>query len=225
MNEYVLKAVGITKSFREGDGEELSILKGVDLTLSQGKSYAVVGNSGSGKSTLLEILATLLPPDGGSLRILGEDPLSLSRAKLASIRNKHLGFVFQNSQLLVDFNALENVMMPLLIKGEKYQDARKKAFELLSEVGLASRVSHLPSELSGGERQRIAVARAIVCRPQLVFADEPTGSLDEGNAKIIEGLLLDLVRECRFTLLLVTHNRDFAIRCDEVMTLRDGRLS
>ncbi|MDY6343290.1 MAG: ABC transporter ATP-binding protein [Sphaerochaetaceae bacterium] len=225
MTEYVLEAYGITKSYPEANGQLLPILKGVDVCLERGKSYAIVGNSGSGKSTLLEILATLLPADSGTLSIMERDVKSLNPAALATLRNRALGFIFQNSQLLGDFNALENVMMPLLIKGENASDAKRRATDLLVRVGLDQRLCHNPDQLSGGERQRVAVARALACRPAIVFADEPTGSLDERNAKVVEDLLLDLAGEGRFTLLLVTHNRLFAERTDQVWHLREGVLA
>lgn len=225
MSEYVLEACGITKSYPEGNGQLLPILKGVDVRLERGKSYAIVGNSGSGKSTLLEILATLLPADSGTLSIMERDVKGLSPAALSTLRNRDLGFIFQNSQLLGDFNALENVMMPLLIKGESAAGAQARATDLLVRVGLGQRLRHNPDQLSGGERQRVAVARALACAPAIVFADEPTGSLDEGNAKVVEDLLLDLAGEGKFTLLLVTHNRLFAARTDQVWHLREGVLA
>ncbi|MDD7201985.1 MAG: ABC transporter ATP-binding protein [Sphaerochaetaceae bacterium] len=225
MTEYVLEAHGITKSYPEANGQLLPILKGVDVSLERGKSYAIVGNSGSGKSTLLEILATLLPADSGILSIMGRDVKGLSPAAHAALRNRDLGFIFQNSQLLGDFNALENVMMPLLIKGESAAIAQARATDLLVRVGLEQRLRHNPEQLSGGERQRVAVARALACGPAIVFADEPTGSLDEGNARIVEDLLLDLAGEGKFTLLLVTHNRLFAERTDQVWHLREGVLA
>lgn len=225
MSEYVLEAHGITKSYPEANGERLSILKGVDLSLEQGKSYAIVGNSGSGKSTLLEILATLLPFDQGTLTIMGNDVKRLTQKEIARLRNTRLGFIFQNSQLLSDFTGLENVMMPLLIRGDSAAKARDRAVELLERVGLKDRMDHHPDQLSGGERQRFAVARSLACSPTVIFADEPTGSLDEGNAKVVEDLLLDLVREGGFTLLLVTHNRNFAQRADVLWRLHEGVLS
>lgn len=225
MSEYVLEAHQITKSFAEANGECLHILKGVDLSLEQGKSHAVVGKSGSGKSTLLEVLATLLKPDSGSLTILGKEVANLSPVELGAMRSSRLGFIFQNSQLLADFNALENVMMPLLIGKRRMQEAKERAMALLDRVGLSSRMLHRPDQLSGGEKQRVAVARALACAPSLVFADEPTGSLDEANAKVVEDLLLDLAGEGGFSLLLVTHNRLFAERTDKLWHLSDGVLS
>lgn len=223
--KVALGAYGIRKSFREADGSSLPILKGIDLEVGQGESLAITGNSGSGKSTLLEILGTLLPPDAGEVRIQGRPVSGMKARDLARIRNETLGFVFQNSMLLGDFTALENVMMPGLIKGMPYDEAKRRAGALLDAVGLSSRASHARDTLSGGERQRIAVARSLMNHPIVVLADEPTGSLDEKNARMVEDLLLALVAKEGTSLVLVTHNPGFAARCGRVAVLRDGVLA
>lgn len=225
MGDLVIKANGVRKSYLEANGQSLPILKGVDLALRRGERLAIVGESGSGKSTLLEVLATLLPFEEGTISILGKSIAGLSEKELSTLRGRHLGFIFQNSQLLSDFTALENVMMPALIAGSPAREAKEQALKLLETVGLKERADHHPDTLSGGERQRVAVARALVNKPEVMFADEPTGSLDEGHAHLVEDLLLSLPHAEGTALVLVTHNNRFAERCDRVLRLRDGVLS
>lgn len=223
MSEPTLSLRNIKKSFPSPSGGELNILNDVSLDLFQGENTAIVGKSGSGKSTLLHVAGCLLRPDSGSVTVLGEDVSSMSDAKLSQVRNLSFGFVYQRSLLLSDFTALENVMLPALIKGLSAKESEEKARELLSAVGLSEREKHRPSELSGGEKQRVALSRALINDPAIILADEPTGSLDEENAALVENLLLNLVSEFGKTLLLVTHNPDFAAKCSSVYTL-EGKI-
>jgi len=223
-SELLFEAHGVSKSFPEGDGGSLSVLSDVDLVIHRGESVAIVGNSGCGKSTFLEVCASLLRPDAGTIRFDGNDLGTMDDAALSALRNQRMGFVFQNSLLLGDFTALENVMIPCMIGGIDGKDARKKAEELLRQVGLSDRFHHRNDTLSGGERQRVAVARALAQDPMMVFADEPTGSLDETNARMVEDLLLSLVKEHGASLVLATHNLGFAKRCNRVLHLHDRKL-
>lgn len=224
-DDLVISASGIVKSFAEGGGGKLTVLDGVDFSLAPRESCAVVGNSGSGKSTLLEILATLLFPDRGRILFKGRDVSTLGEKEIATLRNRDMGFIFQNALLLSDFTARENVMMPALIKGSSRSEAEAEADRLLSLVGLSERSGHLPGQLSGGEKQRVAVARALVNRPAVVFADEPTGALDEERARGVEDLLLSVTENEGASLLLVTHNKAFASRCGRVLLLHDRKLA
>ena len=220
----LLEARAIRKVFRGGDGQPLEVLRGVDLDVRRGELIAVVGASGAGKSTLLHLLGALDRPTSGDLWLEGSRYADLDPAGLAEVRNGKLGFVFQFHHLLREFTALENVMMPLLIAGLPERGARSRAEELLSEVGLAGRMTHRPAELSGGEQQRCAVARALVHDPALVLADEPSGNLDHANSERLHEIFFRLARELEAAVVVVTHNRQLAARADRILWLEDGRL-
>ena len=219
----VLVCEQVRKEFRDAD-RRLEVLSGVDLHVRSGETLAIVGASGSGKTTLLQILGGLDRPSGGRVRIAGQDMASLSEAQRGSLRNRALGFVYQFHHLLPEFSALENVAMPLLVRRVPVADARKQSTELLARVGLAERLTHRPAQLSGGERQRAAVARALVTRPQVVLADEPTGNLDGANAQSVFELMLELNRELGTSLVLVTHAPEIARRLQRSLLLKDGVL-
>ncbi len=218
-----LEARNVKKTFRQGP-KEVRVLHDVNLELPAGKSLAIVGASGAGKSTLLHILGGLDKPDEGEVLIEGASMWALSEAERGLVRNKTMGFVYQFHHLLGEFTALENVAMPLLIRGEKAADAASRAEQLLGRVGLAERINHKPGELSGGERQRAAVARALVGNPRVVLGDEPTGNLDERTADQVYGMLLELNQELKTSLLLVTHNSRLAARMDQQFELSMGCL-
>lgn len=225
MSDDLLRLEAIRKSFPSPDGNgEVRILEGVDLSLQEGEIISIVGQSGSGKSTLLSAAALLTTINGGKISYFGRDVSTLSEKEIANLRSRSMGFVFQSSLLLEDFSALENIAMPLMIQGMKKKEALDKAHEYLELVYLQDRASHRPKALSGGERQRIAIARALASSPSIIFADEPTGSLDERNAEIVENMLLESVRKKGSGLVLVTHNTNFAARADRIYTLKGGRL-
>jgi lipoprotein-releasing system ATP-binding protein len=215
----------LRKVFRGGDGQPLEVLCGVDLEVARGEFTAVVGASGAGKSTLLHLLGALDHPTSGDIWLDGSRYADLGPAGLAELRNRKVGFVFQFHHLLREFSALENVMMPLLIGGTALRQARSRAEELLSQVGLAGRMTHRPSELSGGEQQRCAVARALVHDPGVVLADEPSGNLDHANSERLHELFFRLAREYETAVVVVTHNRQLAARADRILLLEDGRLT
>jgi putative ABC transport system ATP-binding protein len=217
----VLSARGIGKTVKSGDSD-LVILREIDLAVTPGEVVAVVGASGSGKSTLLAILAGLDTPTAGSVAIEGADLFSLDEDRRAELRGRSVGFVFQSFQLLPSLTALENVMLPLELAGR--QDAEAMAREMLERVGLGERLQHYPKHLSGGEQQRVALARAFVVRPKLLFADEPTGSLDADSGAAVIGLLFQMNREFGTTLILVTHDEQLASRCQRVVRLAAGRI-
>ena len=221
----LIEARGIWKVFRGGDGRPLEVLRGVDIDVHRGEVLAVVGASGAGKSTLLHLLGALDFASSGDVWLDGSRYADLDANALAEIRNRKLGFVFQFHHLLREFSALENVMMPLLIAGTSEREARSRAEEVLSEVGLAGRMTHRPAELSGGEQQRRAVARALVHDPSLVLADEPSGNLDHANADRLHELFFRLAREYETAVVVVTHNRQLAGRADRIHWLEDGRLT
>lgn len=206
------------------EGSEVEILRGIDLVIEEGEMLAVVGPSGAGKSTLLHILGTLDLPTSGTLLYEGENVTRFSASKLADFRNQRLGFVFQFHHLLPEFTALENVMMPGLIRGRSQSTLLARAKELLDEVGLSHRTSHRPGELSGGEQQRVALARALVMDPKLVLADEPTGNLDSKTSEAIHRLFIDLNQRRGTTFLVVTHSLDLANRMARTVSMRDGRI-
>ena len=218
-----LEARGIQKTFRQGP-KDVHVLHDVNLQLEAGRSLAIVGASGAGKSTLLHILGGLDKPDQGEVLVEGQSIWELSAPDRGQMRNRTMGFVYQFHHLLPEFTALENVAMPLLIRGEKTAVAAARASEMLDKVGLAARIHHKPGELSGGERQRAALARALVGSPRVVLGDEPTGNLDERTAGHVYGLLLELNQELKTSLLLVTHDKRLAARMDQQLELHLGCL-
>jgi lipoprotein-releasing system ATP-binding protein len=220
----LLTGKAVRRVFAGGDGQLLEILRGVDVDVRRGEFVAIVGSSGAGKSTLLHLLGALDSPTGGDIWLEGSRYADLDARGTAELRNRKLGFVFQFHHLLREFSALENVMMPLLIGGTAPRKARSRAEEVLSEVGLAGRMSHRPAELSGGEQQRCAVARALVHDPSVVLADEPSGNLDHANAERLHEIFFRLAREYETAVVVVTHNRQLAGRADRVLLLEDGRL-
>ena len=202
---------------------DLEVLRGVDLTVEPGEIVSIVGASGAGKTTLLQILGTLALPNAGTLAVGGQSTSGMSRRDLSAFRNAHLGFVFQFHRLLPEFNALENVMMPAWIAGQKDSGTRSRATHLLKELGLGHRLDHNPAELSGGEQQRVAVARALMNEPSVLLADEPSGNLDSENASALHDLFFDLRARLGQTIVLVTHNEDLANRADRMLRMADGR--
>lgn len=219
----VLEARQICKSYRDGQ-QVTQVLQEVNLQVAAGQMVAIVGSSGSGKSTLLHILGTLDAPDSGQVIVAGQQIAKLSNNAKAALRNQKLGFIYQFHHLLMDFTAVENVAMPLLIQGVNSSQANQQAADLLTRVGLGHRLSHKPSELSGGERQRVAIARALVTKPALVLADEPTGNLDQHTAESIYQLLRELNREFATSFVVVTHDRALAARLDQQYSMADGHL-
>ncbi len=213
----IIEAHDIHKSF-----DSLKVLKGVDFQASKGEVVAITGASGAGKTTLLEILGTLSTPDSGRLFIDGTDVLKLSGKELSAFRGQRIGFVFQFHHLLPEFNSQENVMIPALIAGYSSREAREKATQLLKRVGLADRMSHKPAELSGGEQQRVAVARALVNKPAVLFADEPTGNLDSATKEEIHKLFFELREDLGQTIVIVTHDQSLASLCDRALVMKDG---
>ena len=214
----IIQAENIHKSFGA-----LEVLKGVDLQVHKGEILSIVGASGAGKSTLLQILGTLSSADSGNLYIDGCDVSGLSRDALADFRCQHIGFVFQSHHLLPEFSAEENVMIPAMIAGVSSREARRNAREWLARLGLAERFQHKPSELSGGEQQRVAIARAVINNPSVLFADEPTVSLDSSTKQDIQNVLFDLRKSTGQTIVLVTHDPELASSCDRCLKMKDGR--
>ena len=213
----MIEVKNIYKSFGE-----LEVLKGVDLNVKKGEIVAIIGKSGAGKTTLLQIIGTLDRPTKGQVLIEGTDVFAMKDKDLAAFRNKHIGFIFQFHQLLPEFTALENVCIPAMIAREKETDYMPRAEKLLRELGLGDRLNHKPNALSGGEKQRVAAARALMMSPDIILADEPTGSLDEKNKKELSELLLKLRKEYGQTILLVTHDKELANIADRVIEIVDG---
>lgn len=218
-----IRAEGLSKKYRSGDAE-LVVFEGLNLEVEQGERLALVGESGAGKSTLLHLLGALDRPTGGSIHFGSSEVSSLADAELASFRNREIGFVWQTHYLLPEFTALENVMMPLLIRGVSRAEAAAPALARLEEIGLKARASHRAGELSGGEQQRVVLARALVGNPKYLLADEPTGNLDHRTGEMIIGMLTELHRSHGLTSVYVTHNLSFARRCDRVLRLEAGAL-
>ena len=215
----MIKVSGIKKRF--GD---LEVLRGVSLEVKEGEIVSIVGASGAGKTTLLQIMGTLLPADGGEVEIAGVKVFGLNEKRTAEFRNRHIGFVFQFHNLLPEFSALENVMMPALIGGLSRKEAKLRATELLEAVGLTDRADHKPAQLSGGEQQRVAIARALINRPSVIFADEPTGNLDTHNRDEIQRLLFDVREKFGQTIVMVTHDEKLAEMADRKIVMSDGAI-
>jgi lipoprotein-releasing system ATP-binding protein len=219
--DALVQIEGLKKSFQHM-GRTLDVLRGIDLNIYAGQILAIVGPSGAGKSTLLHCVGTLDLPSSGRIRLGTEELTTMSSSRLAAVRNRDIGFVFQFHHLLPEFTALENIMIPGLIQGRSRKEMEKRAAALLDEVGLISRATHRPGELSGGEQQRVAVARALALDPKLVLADEPTGNLDTATSDAIHDLFFQINREHGTTIIVVTHNPTFAERMPRVVRLRDG---
>ena len=219
----ILSARNVTKSFTSRKGG-IEVLRGIDFEAGSGEVIAILGASGAGKSTLLHVLGTLDTPDSGQVLIRGRDPFSVADRELNEIRNRDLGFIFQFHYLLPEFDALENVMMPAVLRKGEDHGAEERATSLLAEVGLAERMTHRPAELSGGEQQRVAVARALMNEPAIVLADEPSGNLDEANSEMLHSLILELSRSKDQTFVVVTHKRELLERADRGFVLEGGKL-
>jgi lipoprotein-releasing system ATP-binding protein len=224
MEEIILKSEDIKKSFENLQKKKLEVLKGISFEIIKEKITVIVGASGAGKSTLLHILSGLDRPDTGKVFINGNDILKFSDNQLAAFRNKHIGFVFQFHHLLPEFSAVENVAIPLMINGTSLEKALQKGTELLEVVGLEDRIDHKPAELSGGEQQRVAVARALINEPDIIFADEPTGNLDSVNSEILNNLFVDLRNKFKTTFIIVTHNPEVMKLADQVFEMKDGKI-
>lgn len=223
MNKPVLELKNIQRHFGKGE-TKTEVLKGIDLKINAGEIVALVGPSGSGKSTLLQIAGLLDTPSGGTIFVAGENASKASDKQRTALRQNYMGFVYQAHLLLPDFNALENVMMPMLLAGVKESDAKSRALALLEMVGLSHRLTHRSGQLSGGEQQRVAIARSLANQPKLLLADEPTGNLDPKTAETVFQMLLDVVRQTGLSALIATHNPELAARMDRRITVEDGIL-
>jgi lipoprotein-releasing system ATP-binding protein len=222
-DNIVLQANDLHRSYQQA-GEDLGVLQGADLRIERGETLAIIGVSGSGKTTLLNVLGGLDDPDAGEVHVCGQDWRNLNTNERASWRNQHVGFVYQFHHLLGEFSALENVALPLLIGNNSVTEARQRASELLTRVGLGERLHHQPAQLSGGERQRVAIARALVTEPSVVLMDEPTGNLDPATAGLMLELLLELNQALHISFVMVTHDPAIAARMNRTLSLMDGRL-
>lgn len=220
----MLKAIKIGKSYHDGTRHELQVLTDVNLCIDKAEMIAIIGSSGSGKTTLLNILGGLDKPTRGQVLLNDQDVHRLSEKQRCTVRNEHFGFIYQFHHLLPEFTAMENVAMPLLIRGDKVEAVSQRAEKILTDVGLNQRLRHKPAELSGGERQRAAIARALIHQPDCIFADEPTGNLDRKNAEQAINLIVELNREYHTSLVIVTHDIKIAERMDTIYTLEDGVL-
>ncbi len=223
MSRAALELDGVQRTFVQGD-TRLPVLRRIDLAVSEGETVALIGPSGSGKTTLLQIAGLLDRPDAGEVRISGESASGLSDRRLSAMRARHLGFVFQFHQLLPEFSARENLVIPQLVTGRSKREARERADALLAMVGLSNRAAHRPARLSGGEQQRVAIARATANAPRLLLADEPTGNLDEANGRLVIQTFLQLAHEAGVAALVATHNIDLARQLDRMVRLEDGVL-
>ena len=223
MDKPILNVQNLTKTFTSGS-KELTVLKEVSFTIQPGRSCAIVGPSGSGKTTLLGLCAGLDQPTSGSVSLNGLEISAMDESQLSSVRNEQIGFVFQSFQLISTLTALENVMVPVELRGVPYREVEKKATALLTEVGLGDRLEHYPSQLSGGEQQRVGLARAFIHQPDILFADEPTGNLDGDTGAQIEQLMFDLNSKLGTTLVIVTHDRTLAEKCDRTIELKNGQI-
>jgi len=223
VSEALVLVEALFKSFQHM-GRTLEVLRGIDLNIYPGEILAIVGPSGAGKSTLLHCIGTLDLPTSGRIRLAGEELTTMSSSRLAAVRNREVGFVFQFHHLLPEFNALENVLLPGLIRGKSRKEMEARARALLGEVGLSERATHRPGELSGGEQQRVAIARALALDPKLVLADEPTGNLDSATSDAIHDLFFQINREHGTTIVVVTHNPSFAMSMPRVVHMMDGHV-